>query len=156
MDWPRQEGSERHKKTGSDKYEEKCFKYGFNKLNEYGLSINGPYRTPQKSVNDSFLCDSWESFTFLNWSHYKKVSTDLERSPREANDCPIFRLCHCGHVHVPAACCIDYVDDLWLPLSCDLKMKWWRNYTKKNCNHLRKNKGRINVKYMFGNLYQTR
>lgn len=49
------------------------------------------------------------------------VATDLKRSTREAEDCPVFRLGHRAHVHVPAARRIDDVDDLWLPLSCDLK-----------------------------------
>lgn len=48
------------------------------------------------------------------------MSTDLKCSPREASDCPIFRFCHRGHVHVTAACGIDDINNLWLPLSCDL------------------------------------
>lgn len=50
-----------------------------------------------------------------------KMSTDLKYSSGEASDCPIFRLCQRGHVHVTAACRVDDVDDLWLPLSRDLK-----------------------------------
>lgn len=57
-----------------------------------------------------------EYFLFHTWLD----TTDLKCSPREASDCPIFRFCHCGHVHVTAAGCINDIDDLWLPLSCDL------------------------------------
>lgn len=52
---------------------------------------------------------------------YQEVSTDLKDSTREACDCPVFRFRHCGHVHVTAACRVDDIHDLWLPLGRDLK-----------------------------------
>lgn len=52
-----------------------------------------------------------------------KAPADLQRPAREAADGAIFRLCHSGHVHVTAACRIDDVDNLWLPLRCDLRKK---------------------------------
>lgn len=69
--------------------------------------------------------------------------TDLECSAREAGDCPIFRLHHSGHVHVTTACRINDVNNLWLPLSCNLReqKKFVRNQqstrmqTEKGANH---------------------
>lgn len=75
-------------------------------------------------IEDSriFLSRQLQFFFFLIVL-VSKMSTDLKCSPREASDCPIFRLHHRGHVHVTAACRVDNVDDLWLPLSCDLRIQ---------------------------------
>lgn len=51
------------------------------------------------------------------------MSPDLKCSPREAGDCPIFGLCHRGHVHVATSGGVDDIDDFWLPLRRDLRQR---------------------------------
>lgn len=50
-----------------------------------------------------------------------EMAADLKCSAREASDSFIFRFHHCGHIHVTAARRINDVNNLWLPLSCDLR-----------------------------------